>query len=313
MSAPSPWRWTVGKCMPDDAGRDESERYAALPERQHETSEAVEQVNRKATLRAVSLRKLRDHPRQPAERHRAERVIELAASIAAHGLAQPPLVSHRADDSFVIVAGHRRVAASRLLAVDGRGSDKVQAYVIRGLSTGDELNLILAELWHRDETVSPIAIAETLGAVWREREAASGRAVTVRELVDVIPNLTGKTAVHDYRTIAEALDDPELAPLVRAADTAGKGKLCKALRKDDYSARKDALRKLAEDPAGATHEKSTRRRGRPHKAVVREERKGGYDLKIRYRIDMPVAHAIAASVALEDLKAKLDDRIAEEE
>jgi ParB/RepB/Spo0J family partition protein len=59
----------------------------------------------------VELSRLDHHPNQP--RHKMEGVEELADSIAARGIIVPPIVV--ADgDRYIIVDGHRRVAAARL-------------------------------------------------------------------------------------------------------------------------------------------------------------------------------------------------------
>src|SRR3979409_1346845 len=66
----------------------------------------------------VDIEQLRPDPGQPRRHMEPERLGELAASIAAHGVLQPLLVrasgfDGRGDMEYVIIAGGRRYAALR--------------------------------------------------------------------------------------------------------------------------------------------------------------------------------------------------------
>lgn len=61
----------------------------------------------------IPLEKVTPNPQQPRQAFPTEELQQLAASIKRHGLLQPIVVS-RSGDGYQLVAGHRRVLASRL-------------------------------------------------------------------------------------------------------------------------------------------------------------------------------------------------------
>ena len=94
----------------------------------------------KTTLAAASeipLELVRPNRHQPRATFDAEGLSELAASIRAHGVLQPIVVS-KDGDGYELIAGHRRVLAARLA-----GRTTIPA-VIRGESN-DRLELALVE------------------------------------------------------------------------------------------------------------------------------------------------------------------------
>jgi len=70
-----------------------------------------------ATLAAgtleIPLEKIQPNRQQPRQHFDQDSIAELAASISAHGVLQPIVVS-RTPDGFELIAGHRRVLASRV-------------------------------------------------------------------------------------------------------------------------------------------------------------------------------------------------------
>ena len=85
----------------------------------------------------IPLEKIVPNRRQPRTRFDGEGLNELAASIRSHGVLQPIVVSAQGD-GYELVAGHRRVLASRLA-----GRTTIPA-VIRE-DVGDRLELALVE------------------------------------------------------------------------------------------------------------------------------------------------------------------------
>src|SRR3982074_1141987 len=63
-------------------------------------------------IRYLPLAQIEDSPQNP--RRRLQGVGELSASLQAHGLLQPVVV-RRVGDHYVLVAGHRRTEAARML------------------------------------------------------------------------------------------------------------------------------------------------------------------------------------------------------
>ncbi len=85
----------------------------------------------------IPLEKIVPNRQQPRASFSPEGLQELAASIRAHGVLQPIVVS-RTSDGFELVAGHRRVLASRLA-----GKTMIPAVVREEVS--DRLELALVE------------------------------------------------------------------------------------------------------------------------------------------------------------------------
>jgi len=85
----------------------------------------------------IPLEKIVPNRQQPRTRFDSEGINELAASIRAHGVLQPVVVS-RQGDGYELVAGHRRVLASRVA-----GKTTIPG-VIRE-DVGDRLELALVE------------------------------------------------------------------------------------------------------------------------------------------------------------------------
>ena len=80
---------------------------AALTEHEIET--------KKSGLLEVEVEKLKVNPYQPRIEIREESLIELSTSIKQQGLLQPIVVTKDENGVFIIIAGHRRVEAHKLL------------------------------------------------------------------------------------------------------------------------------------------------------------------------------------------------------
>ena len=85
----------------------------------------------------IPLERIAPNPQQPRTQFDHESIDQLAASISRHGVLQPVVVS-RKGDSFELIAGHRRVLASR-----AAGKTTIPA-VIRD-DVNDRLELALVE------------------------------------------------------------------------------------------------------------------------------------------------------------------------
>jgi ParB family chromosome partitioning protein len=86
----------------------------------------------------IPLDQIERNPHQPRTSFEDEALGELAASIAAHGVLQPILVTETLD-GYRLVAGERRVRAARMA-----GLDRIPA-VIRQAGEQDQLELALVE------------------------------------------------------------------------------------------------------------------------------------------------------------------------
>jgi ParB family chromosome partitioning protein len=92
----------------------------------------------------IPLARIAPNPYQPRTAVDEEALAELAASIVEHGVLQPILVTETID-GYRLVAGERRVRASRLA-----GLERIPA-VVRELADHDQLELALVENIQRED------------------------------------------------------------------------------------------------------------------------------------------------------------------
>jgi ParB family chromosome partitioning protein len=99
----------------------------------------------------IPLDRIRENPRQPRLRMADDALETLAASIREHGVIQPILVTETID-GYQLVAGERRVRASRIA-----GLERIPA-VVRQLADREQLELALVENLQRED-LDPIEAA----------------------------------------------------------------------------------------------------------------------------------------------------------
>ncbi len=95
--------------------------------------------------RMLSLADIHPNALQPRTHFDAERLDELAADIAAHGILQPPIVRPRPDGGYEIVAGERRYQAARLAGLEAI------PVLVRELSNDDARVISLVENLQRED------------------------------------------------------------------------------------------------------------------------------------------------------------------
>ncbi|MCU0505646.1 MAG: ParB/RepB/Spo0J family partition protein [Chloroflexi bacterium] len=147
----------------------------------------------------IPLARIAPNPYQPRAEIAPEALAELAASIAEHGVLQPILVTETID-GYRLVAGERRVRASRLA-----GLERIPA-VVRELADHDQLELALVENIQRED-LDPLEEARAY-----------------RQLIDEFGFTQEKLAKRMGKarpTIANSLRLLELDPEVQAALAAG--------------------------------------------------------------------------------------------
>jgi ParB family chromosome partitioning protein len=160
------------------------------------SEEAVEQ----GEMLLVPVEEVFPNPEQPRRTFDATRLAELAASIEEKGILQPILVQ-RVPGGYELVAGERRLRASRLA-----GLDKVPV-LLRKLDQEDKLELALVENIQRED-LNPIEEAQA----YRELQSHYGYTQ------DEIAKRVGKNRV----TIANALRLLTLPEFVKEELVAGK-------------------------------------------------------------------------------------------
>jgi ParB family chromosome partitioning protein len=92
----------------------------------------------------IPLSRVSPNPRQPRQRMDQEDLEALAASIAAHGVIQPILVTETLD-GYQLVAGERRFRASQLA-----GLERIPA-IVRQIADREQLELALVENLQRQD------------------------------------------------------------------------------------------------------------------------------------------------------------------
>jgi ParB family chromosome partitioning protein len=160
------------------------------------SEEAVEQ----GEMLLVPVEEVFPNPEPPRRTFDATRLAELAASIEEKGILQPILVQ-RVPGGYELVAGERRLRASRLA-----GLDKVPV-LLRKLDQEDKLELALVENIQRED-LNPIEEAQA----YRELQSHYGYTQ------DEIAKRVGKNRV----TIANALRLLTLPEFVKEELVAGK-------------------------------------------------------------------------------------------
>lgn len=101
----------------------------------------------------VTVDKIIPNPRQPRLHFNEDELAELAASISEHGIIQPLIVSPNGDGGYTLVAGERRLKASKQAKLE-----KVPV-VIREVSDQQQLEWALIENIQRAD-LSPLEEAE---------------------------------------------------------------------------------------------------------------------------------------------------------
>jgi hypothetical protein len=259
-----------------------------------------------ARLRSVQVDKLQGHALQPAHRHAPEEVRDLAESIEKLGLLQPPLVWQRGGGDYVILAGHRRVAAWWRLRAERKVGARIRVLVVAACSEAEAMYALAAEMLQRADA-SAVHTAELIAQAWEARRQELRREPTIREMASVIPTMK-KTVLAEYRLIGDALHHPELGPLVRVADKSSKSKLLNALRRDEIPARCAALTALAEGYVGRPRSNGEGVARPP--SWVRQRRGSGYDFTVRIRTRMEVAEIADSLSELDRVRGELQAALA---
>ncbi len=102
---------------------------------------------------SIPISSITPNPRQPRAHFDSEGIKDLAASIKEHGVIQPLIVTQNPDGSYTLIAGERRLLASK-----EAGLDTVPA-LVREASDQERLEIALIENVQRAD-LSPLETAE---------------------------------------------------------------------------------------------------------------------------------------------------------
>ena len=265
--------------------------------REEITSPAEQAARRMARVRKVSVFRLEPHPLQPAVRHSTENVAELKSSISKLGLLEPPLVWRKPDGSYVILAGHRRWHACKLLVAEEGYEERIHVYALEHISEAEALQIVAAEYCHRKE-YSVLHMARIVGAAHETLRTDRNAAVPLRDLAAVLP--LGRSSLGHYLAISEAMQDPRLAPLVHSVDRPSKTLLYKALSHADIRAKIAALETMQRKDRIAGTGNAPAQRVRRSTSVRRRKRGKGFDLTVEVRPTMSPEDANRVRRALQE-------------
>lgn len=116
--------------------------------------DALIPINTSAGVTQIAVDSISPNPRQPRSHFDPEEITELAASIREHGVIQPLLVTHAAEEGeYVLITGQRRLMAARQADLE-----RVPV-IVREASDQELIELALIENVQRAD-LSPLETAE---------------------------------------------------------------------------------------------------------------------------------------------------------
>jgi ParB family chromosome partitioning protein len=177
-------------------------------------------------LREVALELVRPNPKQPRHEFDGESLLALSESIKARGLLQPIVVRPLPGGSYELIAGERRLRASKLA-----GLEQVPA-IVRDTEEGERLELALIENMARED-LNPIeearacaTLVDDLGVTKEELGRRVGRSrvaisnsVRLLDLPDEVQAMiqAGELSAGHGRALLTCKDHTERRKLAREA------------------------------------------------------------------------------------------------
>jgi len=150
--------------------------------------------------RLIDIARIRPNPRQPRKTFDAEALNELAESIREQGLLQPIVVRPDGDE-FIIIAGHRRYDACRLI-----GMEQIPA-VIREVGEHEALEQSLIENVQRED-INPVEEAQCYRQLMDEHNySIRDMATKVHKSVGYIH---GRLELLKYEDLAQSVSQSEV-------------------------------------------------------------------------------------------------------
>ena len=127
----------------------------------------------KEKVRSIKISQITPNPFQPRTNFDKEALNELSQSIKEHGLIQPIVVIKKSQNEYTLVAGERRLRATKIL-----GNDEIKAIVIN-IDEKNLRQLALIENIQR-ENLNPLELANSL------KELISEHKITQEELANLV-------------------------------------------------------------------------------------------------------------------------------
>ena len=150
--------------------------------------------------RLIDIARIRPNPRQPRKTFDAEALNELAESIREQGLLQPIVVRPDGDE-FIIIAGHRRYDACRLI-----GMEQIPA-VIREVGEHEALEQSLIENVQRED-INPVEEAQCY------RQLMDEHSYSIRDMATKVHKsvgyIHGRLELLKYEDLAQSVSQSEV-------------------------------------------------------------------------------------------------------
>lgn len=167
-------------------------------------------------LREVELEAIKDNPHQPRKEFSLEELEELAASIQQIGLIHPPIVRETLENTYMLIAGERRLRALKIL---GRTKTLV---IVRNIDENVSAESSLVENLQRVD-LNPLEIATAL------QRLAERFTLTQEELADRVGKK--RPTVANYLRLLQLPREVQLE-IAQGALTMGHAKATLSLPKD---------------------------------------------------------------------------------
>ncbi len=200
-------------------------------------------------LRDLPIDLIQPNPDQPRRDFDGEALLALAESIKARGVLQPVVVRALSGGAYELLAGERRMRASRLA-----GLDRIPA-LVRRVEEGERLELALIENMARED-LNPVesaracaTLVEDLGVTKEELGRRLGRSrasvsnlIRLLELPDEVLTLIS----------SDALSEGHGRAILTCRDQAGRRLLAREAREKGWSVRETERRaRMAEEKPAA--------------------------------------------------------------
>ncbi len=186
----------------------------------------------------VAIDSIQRNPRQPREKFDIEELENLAASIREHGVIQPLIVSPGKNGIYVLIAGERRLQASRKAGL------KTVPVVIRHASDQQLLELALIENVQRAD-LNPIEEAEAYQHLSKEfkmsHDAIAARVGKSRVAVTNTIRLLDASAAVKQALVDGQISEGHARAMLRLASASAQEELLKKVVTLDLSVRQTEM------------------------------------------------------------------------
>lgn len=245
---------------------------------------------RRTIFAAVPIAAVLTNPKQPRQYFDDKALNDLADSIRKRGVLQPVIVRREEDGTYTLIAGERRLRASKLAGVE---------HIPAIMSEDDLLEVALEENVQRED-LSPLEEAEALSLLASERDLSHGDlAKVIHKSRPYVSNTLALTRLpteikQEYFAMAAPISREIMISIARQESEEAMHALWKRVKLDAMSVRSFRNEQRAKEPEAAS---------RP---AIRAVRRLGRALK---DIDSPAAMAPEEALKLRRSLVRLRGRI----